>query len=1145
MKFVPLHVTASRTGFALQRGLRGARVIAGAPGTYVSLSPQGYVYRRPRLERRAPEGGTPAELVAIGPEVVLQETQEKARRIDWNTLYVSVCLVASCLVLAPLAIVNVAVAFLAILILVVVRVFLGRWSRRRRTTTLFYDVDQPALLERAMLAAAAGEALSQSSIVWQGTSAGVDEARAPVKVSRSGFPGIRSNLELWGLPAAPVRLLFLPDFLFVAQGKSAGLVPYEQLGAEASTFELVERAVPARDARRVGSTWQHTTKSGAPDRRYRHNPEFPVVQYGRLTMTAPGGLRVALQTSRVDAAQHAAVALTALARIAASEGGVLSRRNVAPSPVAAPAVSALEPPRPANSSSHDGSRRKAPPPIPSALRPPQWVGSSTGAPAVELPSVPHGSSSPARWHIPQAQPAALATAAVVAEPAQRSERSASPRWLPAHAVPKQASRHRHGSWVPPGSSIRVADWVIPGGMLYVGDKLAAISGYGDEPALISPGLRCSSARSASREDFGYWPSYSQLRPEQRAAYLNWLAAGRSDPDAAIGCPFLFLYGIERRLLHDLARDPSVRDEAPLLLAEVDRLLSIYGPRNNSFLHYAREFLTFCRVSLFAETHHHADPPLVAHHEVPITVKMALGQLILEGEPVPARWSLAWYMTSPDSRLRTPARRCHDEFVALFETRFRERFGDGLRIKPNKTPLRIEYRPASASFGRSIQLQVQSGGATLPDVTRLERPFKQIAEIAAGCMDALDAYSRALGPEPTDDKRLRALALLPKELATDAAAGGDAIADLSSWLAATTGRSSGWATGSELTQRWLGRAEDRLSTKDARLLSMAFERLGYAMEPDPRFGGGPIKADSKLVVFELPPGAPAEPSAAYASTGLWLHLAALVALADGRVDPEEEKVLRDRIDHAPKIDEATRRRLFAHVQWLLESDIGMRGLAKRVEALPRAAKEQVAQLAVAVAGADGRIAPAEVKVLSRIYKLLGIEDAKVFEDIHELQATGGQQAVTGPVRVSEAAQGPAGRALPPMAAEPTGSGGFVLDMNKVRRREAESQAVSELLANIFEAESDEAAEPVEPEPHASACDSMTNSQSALLHALSSRPSWPRAEFDALAQRYEMMPAAALDMVNEIAIEQCGDPVLVVDGDRVEVEPDIMKEMMADV
>ena len=48
------------------------------------------------------------------------------------------------------------------------------------------------------------------------------------------------------------------------------------------------------------------------------------------------------------------------------------------------------------------------------------------------------------------------------------------------------SVHVEDCWIPPGGEVTVAGYTIPGGMFYVGKRLAAINGFGVEPALIAP-----------------------------------------------------------------------------------------------------------------------------------------------------------------------------------------------------------------------------------------------------------------------------------------------------------------------------------------------------------------------------------------------------------------------------------------------------------------------------------------------------------------------------------------------------------------------------------------------------------------------------------------------------------------------------------
>lgn len=110
----------------------------------------------------------------------------------------------------------------------------------------------------------------------------------------------------------------------------------------------------------------------------------------------------------------------------------------------------------------------------------------------------------------------------------------------------------YAEWVPAGRDVKVAGLAIRGGMLYLGRSMADAAGNGVEPALIDPTLPVDGARPDwTGETMDYWPSYSDISPRGRAAYLAWLAGGRSNPRAYIGYVFVYFYGLERRLLTEL------------------------------------------------------------------------------------------------------------------------------------------------------------------------------------------------------------------------------------------------------------------------------------------------------------------------------------------------------------------------------------------------------------------------------------------------------------------------------------------------------------------------------------------------------------------------------------------------------------------
>ena len=161
--------------------------------------------------------------------------------------------------------------------------------------------------------------------------------------------------------------------------------------------------------------------------------------------------------------------------------------------------------------------------------------------------------------------------------------------------PAKHARAADQLWIPPESDAKVANRLISGGMVYVGSSLLPVGGWQDcEPALIVPALKVARGRrDYSGEGMGYWPSYSRIPDESRAAYLDWLVGGRSDTNAYIGYVFLFFYGLERRLLFDLRYLPERRGEAHALIAEVERLRSIYAG-NRSFDRYSTSLIQLAR-----------------------------------------------------------------------------------------------------------------------------------------------------------------------------------------------------------------------------------------------------------------------------------------------------------------------------------------------------------------------------------------------------------------------------------------------------------------------------------------------------------------------------------------------------------------------
>lgn len=136
--------------------------------------------------------------------------------------------------------------------------------------------------------------------------------------------------------------------------------------------------------------------------------------------------------------------------------------------------------------------------------------------------------------------------------------------------------------------------VIRGGMFYAGSNVSdetMVMSRISEPSLINPlyEVRLSPA-PVRRTDKD--PIYATLLPEQRGEYLRFLASDRTQA-SDIGYPFVYLYGLERRLLVDTRKPGEVSDEERLEVStEVLRLLRTFGPQSKSFALYAASLLLY-------------------------------------------------------------------------------------------------------------------------------------------------------------------------------------------------------------------------------------------------------------------------------------------------------------------------------------------------------------------------------------------------------------------------------------------------------------------------------------------------------------------------------------------------------------------------
>ncbi|MBL3540707.1 TerB N-terminal domain-containing protein [Aminivibrio sp.] len=649
----------------------------------------------------------------------------------------------------------------------------------------------------------------------------------------------------------------------------------------------------------------------------------------------------------------------------------------------------------------------------------------------------------------------------------------------------------------------VNGYSVPGGLVYVGEKLLDYSGFND-PCLLNPSLRAAPGLSPSAPLPEQKLHYGKMTPEQRGAYLSWLAGGRNDPDAAVPYVFLFFYGLERRLMVDGQRGGVSPEERSDMVLEVLRLLQIYGG-HRTFRGHARNLLAMewvlwgnpdDRPGYIDFSDRYCAEPFTA----------VLARYAALDRPIPADAALQWLILHPEQGLKTSARRCPDLFRELFFLRYREKYGEGIIIHPNRTPLTLTYRAATPSLGDWLKIRIPG----LPNPFVLTAPVKRLAAIAARCAGELDGYSRFLarGGSPESPE---AAALLPAELLTGRG-GGEQLRER---LARLCPENPSLTDMGKILAVLGQRPPLKMDRERAAEIADALAAFDFGMAPDPGIHGfvplphGPVALFSPRIV----------PSARekFAALTALIRLGSLVAQVSGEATEGKRRVVENLVSSDETLSQEEKRSLSALSLWAFAVPQGAAYIRGVLKHLPEETNRSLGRILGAIAAADGRVDPSEVRAIGKLYGYLGLNCDQAARDIHA--------AVSG--------------SFVPSAG--TNAKGFSLDMDLIRLRQEEAREVNGVLREIVA--SPEEALPAQKPPEADdPLAGLDGSHRELLSALLKRETWRRQEYESLCASLSLHPDGALEILNEWAFPAAGAP-LAEDGDPLYIDLSLAQEVLS--
>ena len=670
-------------------------------------------------------------------------------------------------------------------------------------------------------------------------------------------------------------------------------------------------------------------------------------------------------------------------------------------------------------------------------------------------------------------------------------------------------------WFDGESSAVVANRQI-GGLVYVGTPPRSKDGGLDKRAsgFIDPCLPvANSIGDIAGSSLNYWPDYVEMSPLDRATYLNWLATGRSDKSYSVGYLFLYFYGLERRFFIDVPNDDGTQ-----IIAEVTRLRELYFD-NRTVRRYLGDFLDVAYISTNSIESIKPDLSITAW-DVPYSSKYSIGATIALGEKISAEWLLGWFLTHPEKSLRTPADRCKDEFLALFQLRFDSRFPDGLKVNRPRRKLSVEYPAASGDFVFNMEPSVD--GQPVPDISSLRKPIEIAQEIADEVMAELDKLSRYLGRNKNGRGTIESHALMPPELWE--VFPNEQVNQLAMWVGIRVSDDN-LVPVLDVVERLEGARPAKLTKRTLTGAADALARIGYGMAPDPRYALRSPKLDEPVVLFRLDePVAELESVSQQYKTAL-VETAAktFVAHADGEVTKSESESLFESLGIYNELSSQERRRLTANLQWMLAVPLDLTLLRRKLKDSSPETASGVRGALVSAALADGTVKAEEVAGIEKLYKALGFEVSQVYSDLHS------GDVVDGLVTVRQAERADSGEAIRPEACAVIPK----LDASRIAAIRTDTARVSSVLGEIFV---DKPEKVQGRESMGGSLEGLDESHSRLVQMLIAREEWAEEELQDQCVQLNLMLSGATETINEWAFEMY-DEALVEEYEGFQISPEI--------
>ncbi|MGL5904467.1 MAG: tellurite resistance TerB C-terminal domain-containing protein, partial [Cetobacterium sp.] len=325
------------------------------------------------------------------------------------------------------------------------------------------------------------------------------------------------------------------------------------------------------------------------------------------------------------------------------------------------------------------------------------------------------------------------------------------------------------------------------------------------------------------------------------------------------------------------------------------------------------------------------------------------------------------------------------------------------------------------------------------------------------------------------------------------------------------------------------AREKLTLTQSKSIVQLCRDLGYKIEPDSFITGNSYSQTTEVAVFKATNFE--ESFINYNLSKLILEIGIVISNSDGIIEQKE-------IDHITSFikifnsseDETLRVNALKYLY--ISNPPNLNGLGKKIkENLNKDQIQIISEFIVSLSTVDGELHKKEEKTLKTLFKAMGVEMSELEALLEKFKE-----------RYEEPIDVLIGTNIKGEIIEEAIEPGIKLDKNIIKKTLANTKEISEILGSIFD--EDQNTENNEKINNTEKITTLTNELEEInqldsrykniFNEIVMKSEWSRIEFDTLVKKYNFMPSAIIEILNEWSDEVLDDFLIEESEDKIIVD-----------